>query len=126
MQALRSLAAPDMLGGQLLLQRGLVPGLVSLIRPQHLACLAAWEERHDDSWRPPRSRTVPGLVAAILQDGIVQSQSTVLRDIFQVCAPQSMVWTTTVIQGKALERPGYQRQLQGSPVQLWKTCWHCP
>lgn len=84
MQALKSLVAPHMLGPQLLLQRGVVPGLLSLIRPQHLASLADWEAQWSQAGQLPSSRTVPGLVAAILQDGVLQPQSTMLRDLYQV------------------------------------------
>ena len=73
-----------MLGQQLLLQRGMIPGLVSLIRPQHLASLAAWEAQAGSTGQLPNSRTVPGLVAAILQEGVLQPQSTMLRDLYQV------------------------------------------
>lgn len=84
MQALRSLVAPDMLGHQLLMQRGLVPGLVSLIRPQHLTALAEWEARTGNPGHSPRGRTVPGCVAAILQEAILHAQPAMLRDTYQV------------------------------------------
>ncbi len=83
MQALKSLVASDLLGHQLLLQRGVIPGLVSLIRPQHLAILADWEARPGNPGQLARSRTVPGLVAAILQEGVLHPQSTMLRDLYQ-------------------------------------------
>ena len=84
MQAVKCLVAPDLLGQQLLLQRGVMPGLVSLIRPQHLASLADWEARAGSTGLLPSSRTVQGLVAAILQEGVLQPQSTMLRDLYQV------------------------------------------
>ena len=73
-----------MLGQQLLLQRGVIQGLVSLIRPQHLASLADWEAQPSNAGPLPHSRTVPGLVAAILQEGVLQPQSTALRDLYQL------------------------------------------
>ena len=83
MQAVKCLVAPRMLGPQLLLQRGVVPGLLSLIRPQHLASLADWEAQLGSAGQLPTGRTVPGLVATILQDGVLQPQSTALRDLYQ-------------------------------------------
>ena len=84
MQALRSLVAPDMLGHQLLLQKGVVPGLVNLIRPQHLTALASHSARAGNPGHSPRGRTVPGCVAAILQEAILHAQPAMLRDIYQV------------------------------------------
>ena len=88
-QALRSLVAPEMLGPQLLLQRGVTRGLVSLIRLQHLTALADWEARTGaGSQRQQRGRSVPGLVAAVLQEGVLHPQPTLVRNIYQVC-PQN-------------------------------------
>jgi hypothetical protein len=76
--------APAMLGHQLLLQRGVVSGLVSLIRPQHLTALAEWEARTGNLGHSPSGRTVPGCVAAILQEAILHAQPAMLRDTYQV------------------------------------------
>lgn len=84
MQALRVLVAPHMLGPKLLLQRGVILGLLSLMKPQHLAALADWEAQPGNAGQLPGSRTVPGLVAAILQDSFLQPQSNILRDLYQV------------------------------------------
>ena len=81
--------APEVSGPQLLLQRGVIRGLVSLIRPQHLTALADWEARQGAGpGRQQRGRSVPGLVAAVLQEGVLHPQPALLRDMFQVC-PQS-------------------------------------
>ena len=78
--------APEVLGPQLLLRRGVIRGLVSLIRPQHLTALADWEARPGaGSGRQQRGRSVPGLVAAALQEGVLHPQPALLRDMFQVC-----------------------------------------
>ncbi len=74
---------PEVLGPQLLLKRGMIHGLVSLIRPQHLTALADWEAKIGDG-RQQRGRSVPGLVAAVLQEGVLHPQPTLLRDMFQV------------------------------------------
>ena len=80
--------APEVLGPQLLLQRGVIRGLVSLIRPQHLTALADWEAKTGaGSGRQQRGRSVPGLVAAVLQEGVLHPQPALLRDMFQV-SPQ--------------------------------------
>ena len=83
MQAVRALVAPHLLGLKLLLQRGVIPGLLSLIKPQHLASLADWEAQPGYAGQLPGGRTVPGLVAAILQDGFLQPQSNFYRDLYQ-------------------------------------------
>lgn len=100
-QAARSLAAGAMLGGRLLLRPGFVAGLVSLIRPAHLASLAAWhqgqclaegEEQenghrqngHAPAAAHPPSPPLPVLVAAVLHEGVQHAQPQALRDILQV------------------------------------------
>lgn len=86
-----------MLGHRLLLQPGLVAGLVSLIRPAHLASLAAWQQGQSaaegagqENMRcPPAQRgatpPLPVLVAAVLHEGLQHAQPQALRDILQVC-----------------------------------------
>ena len=83
-QAVRALVASQMLGPKLLLRRGMITGLLSLIKPQHLASLANWEAQPGNAGQLPGGRTVPGLVAAILQDSFLQPQSSVYRDLYQV------------------------------------------
>ena len=79
------MVAPEVLGPQLLLQRGVICGLISLIRPQHLAALVDWEARAGAGrGRQQRGRSVPGLVAVILQEGVLHPQPALLRDMFQV------------------------------------------
>ena len=97
-QAARSLAASDVLGHQVLLQPGLVPALVALMRPQHLAALANWYARV----APPAGAdvsAVPVLVTGVLHEGILHAQPAALSNVYQVrhscnaySAPRLTLW----------------------------------
>ncbi len=81
-QAARSLAASDVLGHQVLLQPGLVPALVALMRPQHLAAQADWHARVAPAGAD--MAPVPVLVTGILHEGILHAQAAALSSVYQV------------------------------------------
>ena len=74
-----------MLGSQLLTRPGLVAGLMSLIRPQHLSMLAAWQASKSGAGPcVPKLTALPVLVANVLHDAILHGQPQALRNVYQV------------------------------------------
>ena len=98
-QAARSLAASDVLGHQVLLRPGLMPALVALMRPRHLAALADWHARVV----PPAGADVaslPVLVTGILHEGILHAQPAALSNVHQVRVQSSSapLWRLQTLQ----------------------------
>lgn len=86
MQAVRCLAAPDMLEHQLLLQPGLVPGLMALLSAQHLSALAAWNASAAPS-QPScgaERQPLPVQITNLLHDVVLHAHPSAARDILQV------------------------------------------
>ena len=96
MQGILSLVQPDALGAQLLMRPFAVTGLVSLMSPQHLAAVTAWQDPSQDGSHS--AQTMLSLVAAILHNPFLPggASEVLVKDLQEVSAGSHVLVRSSV------------------------------